>query len=145
MTNEQREAIKICEHYKNILYACNYEEGPERVGKAIDTVLSLIKEQEKQIENTTENYKNLIEDISMLAKELGLEDDATIDEIYIAIKRLKQKDKQIDLIAEKINEAYCNETSFYIWFEKAFGIKPDGNYSKEIKQYFERKVEDVES
>lgn len=50
--------------------------------------------------------------------------------------------KIIDLMAEKINEAYCNETSFYIWFEKAFGIKPDGNYSKEVKQYFERKVKE---
>ena len=50
MTNEQREAIKICEHYKNILYACNYEKGPERTGQAIDTVLSLIKEQQEEIE-----------------------------------------------------------------------------------------------
>lgn len=50
MTNEQREAIKICEHYKNILYACNYEKGPERTGQAIDTVLSLIKEQQEREE-----------------------------------------------------------------------------------------------
>ena len=49
MTTEQREAIKICEHYKNILYACNYEKGPERTGQAIDTVLSLIKEQSAEL------------------------------------------------------------------------------------------------
>ena len=51
MTNEQREAIKICEHYKNILYACNYEKGPERTGQAIETALSLIKEQQEKMEN----------------------------------------------------------------------------------------------
>ena len=50
MTNEQREAIKICEHYKNILYACNYEKGPERTGQAIETALSLIKEQQEKLE-----------------------------------------------------------------------------------------------
>ena len=61
MTNEQREAIKICAHYKNILYACNYEKGPERTGQAIDTVLSLIKEQQEEIEHLKENidYKTL--------------------------------------------------------------------------------------
>ena len=50
-SNEQREAIKICEHYKNILYACNYEKGPERTGQAIETALSLIKEQQEKMEN----------------------------------------------------------------------------------------------
>ena len=60
-SNEQREAIKICEHYKNILYACNYEKGPERTGQAIETALSLIKEQDKKIEHLKENidYKTL--------------------------------------------------------------------------------------
>ena len=70
MTNEQREAIKICEHYKNILYACNYEEGEERTGKAIDTVLSLIKEQEKQINLMAEyiSKQDVEEDVCMKNK-----------------------------------------------------------------------------
>ena len=53
-------AIKICEHYKNILYACNYEKGPERTGQAIETVLSLIKEQEEKITK----YEKIIHKIS---------------------------------------------------------------------------------
>lgn len=84
MTAEQKEAIKICTHYKNILYACNCEEGTERTGKAIETVLNLIQEQEVE---------------------------------------LHKKDKIIDELA------------------KAFK-QDDVRSVEEIKQYFERKVED---
>lgn len=140
MTNEQREAIDKLNKDKKC--SLDYEGYITIVRVAnLDTVLSLIKEQDKQIENTTENYKNLIADVSMLAKELGLEDDATIDEIYIAIKTLKQKDKQIDLMAEymikqdieedicmknRINADLCNENYT--------------NCKDCIKQYFERKA-----
>ena len=64
MTNEQREAIKICEHYKNILYACNYEKGPERTGQAIETALSLIKEQQEEIEKKDKQIDLMAEWIS---------------------------------------------------------------------------------
>lgn len=94
MTNEQREAIKICEHYKNILYACNYEKGPERTGQAIETALSLIKEQQEKMEN---------------------------------------KDKQIDLMAELVYKRFKAELLLEYGFES----------EEQLKQYFERKVEDV--
>ena len=94
MTNEQREAIKICEHYKNILYACNYEKGPERTGQAIETALSLIKEQQEKMEN---------------------------------------KDKQIDLMAELVYKRFKAELLLEYGFEN----------EEQLKQYFERKVEDV--
>ncbi len=55
-------------------------------------------------------------------------------------KENEKKDKMIDLMAGKINEAYFQENDFWSWFEKVFGIKPDGNYKKDIKQYFERKA-----
>ena len=140
MTNEQRKAMD--ELNKDKKCSLDYEGYITIVRVAnLDTVLSLMKEQDKQIENTTENYKNLIADVSMLAKELGLEDDATIDEIYIAIKTLKQKDKQIDLMAEymskqdieedicmknRINADLCNEN-----YTNCKGC---------IEQYFERKA-----
>lgn len=120
MTNEQREAIELVEYIADNTWTTKYIMSSD--SKKADAVLSLIKEQEKQIENTTENYKNLIEDISMLAKELGLEDDATIDEIYIAIKRLKQKDKQIDLMSRAFKQ-------------------DDVRTVEEIKQYFADLVE----
>lgn len=46
----------------------------------------------------------------------------------------------IDLMAEKINEAYFEENDFYLWFEKIFGIIPKGNYEEKIKQYFKTKA-----
>lgn len=144
MINEQREAIKILKEIQESNRAWlmqTKEENCEKIYlkdiEAINTVLSLIKEQEKQIENTTENYKNLIEDISMLAKELGLEDDATIDEIYIAIKRLKQKDKQIDLMAKYWNAglAMCDNC------DKIVEKYEKNNCENCIKQYFADLVE----
>lgn len=108
MTNEQREAIKICEHYKNILYACNYEKGPERTGQAIDTVLSLIKAQQEEISK----YKTLYER---------------------ALSDVVKTDKQIDLMAEIFYKRFKAELLLEYGFES----------KKEIKQYFERKVEDV--
>lgn len=134
MTNEQREAIEMVEYIADNTWTTKYIMSSD--SKKADAVLSLIKEQEKQIENTTENYKNLIEDISMLAKELGLEDDATIDEIYITIKRLKQKDKQIDLMAEEIimtKPINCTKTN-------EFSTKKIYMSKEEIKQYFADKV-----
>lgn len=68
MTNEQREAIKICEHYKNILYACNYEKGPERTGQAIETALSLIKEQQEEIEKKDKQIDLMAEMIDELSE-----------------------------------------------------------------------------
>ena len=129
MTTEQREAIELLEGIRDNTWTTKYIMSSD--SKKADAVLSLIKEQEKQIENTTENYKNLIEDISMLAKELGLEDDATIDEIYITIKRLKQKDKQIDLMTEIFYKKFKAELLLEYGFEN----------EEQLKQYFVELVE----
>ena len=74
MTAEQKEAIKICTHYKNILYACNCEEGPERTGKAIETVLNLIQEQEAELKK-----KDKI--INLIAKAFKQDDVRSVEEI----------------------------------------------------------------
>ena len=112
MTNEQREAIEICK--EKIIESFYDFPNPTSIElkdtdvEAIDTVLSLIKEQQEEIENITTNYKNLIADVSMLAKELGLEEDATIDEIYTTIRILKSKRinviEQLDCIEVKNKE-----------------------------------------
>lgn len=116
MTNEQRESIDYLKEsvliYKNTI---------PKISDAIDTVLSLIKEQEEEIAKYEKIYKEY--------------------DCYRWVKKLNKKDKQIDLMAKKINEAYCDETSFYNWFEKTFGIRAEGDYSKEIKQYFAELVE----
>lgn len=193
MTNEQREAIEDAQEFNKKFDCGKYK-------KSTDIILSLIKEQQEEIENITTNYKNLIADVSMLAKELGLEEDATIDEIYTTIrilkskrinvieqldcievknkeidklkaenkdllrklrnrvkqvkklekyslyksefsrlnKQLKQKDKQIDLMAFNLADYVM-----YYEYDKCRNPEMIKNKAEEIKQYFERKVEDV--
>lgn len=208
MTNEQREAIDKLTNGEKMdfvtLVRTFKKEGIEKFAvvrkEYLDTVLSLIKEQQEEIENITTNYKNLIADVSMLAKELGLEEDATIDEIYTTIrilkskrinvieqldcievknkeidklkaenkdllrklrnrvkqvkklekyslyksefsrlnKQLKQKDKQIDLMAFNLADYVM-----YYEYDKCRNPEMIKNKAEEIKQYFERKVEDV--
>ena len=150
MTNEQREAIdRLRRGLDDIWFATLYSQ--EEMDKDIDKVLSLTKEQQEEMENITTNYKNLIADVSGIAKDLGLEEDATIDEIYTAIRILKskrinvieqldcikRKDKQIDLMAKYIDkidvsEDFCEGRT-----------RCDEDCENCIKQYFERKVEDV--
>lgn len=168
MTNEQREAIEYLKEsvliYKNTI---------PKISDAIDTALSLIKEQQEKAENITTNYKNLIADVSMLAKELGLEEDAAIDEIYTAIRILKSKRinviEQLDCIEKKDREIeklekqskvidrqaqkyfeqtiYLNKIIdlmadiFYKRFKAELLLEYGFESKEELKQYFERKVE----
>lgn len=104
MTAEQKEAIKICTHYKNILYACNCEEGTERTGKAIETVLNLIQEKDKEIEKYKKLYQKALNDAVVTAHD-NMHKDKIIDELAKAFKQ------------------------------------DDVRSVEEIKQYFERKVE----
>ena len=135
MTNQQREAVeRLRKGIRDILFATLYSQ--EEMNTDIVSVLALIKEQDEKTENITTNYKNLIADVSSIAKELGLEEDATIDEIYTAIRILKskrinvieqldciqKKDKQIDLMARAFKQ-------------------DDVRTVEEIKQYFAGLVE----
>ena len=101
----------------------------------IDTVLNLIDRVEKENELQKENYKNLILDVSRIAIELGLEEDGTIDEIYA---KIKEKDKQIDLMAQCI-DIELSSLRLSIILNK--NVKPLESYKDEIKQYFEKKAE----
>ena len=90
MTNEQREAIKICEHYKNILYACNYEKGPERTGQAIETALSLIKEQQEKMENKDKQIDLMAELVykrfkAELLLEYGFENEEQLKQYFAGL------------------------------------------------------------
>lgn len=119
MTNEQREAIEYLKEsvliYKNTI---------PKISDAIETVLSLIKEQNKKIED----------------REKSLHDEIleNYDKQELLNKQLKQKDKQIDLMAELIGQdMMC--------------IRPEIECNKMthdckdcIKQYFERKAENEE-
>lgn len=112
MTNEQREAIEKLE-YVNRWYDCNNYYSRYELD-CIDTVLSLIKEQQEDIEK----YKTLYER---------------------ALSDVVKTDKQIDLMADEIimtKPINCTKTN-------EFSTKKIYMSKEEIKQYFERKVEDV--
>ena len=150
MTKEE-EAIENLTKLKNkkILYGSKIGiiiEDFKVLQEDIERVLNMLKDMKVQ----EENYKSLIADVSGIAKELGLEEDGTIDEIYEKIKEkdkeIEKKDKIIDLMAEHINYLsdelvqatgrneleFCNGNKCCI----------DSNYSCEqcIKQYFKQKA-----
>lgn len=105
MTNEQREAI---EELKSLSPSAG----------AIDTVLSLIKEQEAEMED--------LKNKSVLIKRYFKKCDL-----------IKQKDKQIDLMADEIimtKPINCTKTN-------EFSTKKIYMSKEEIKQYFADLVE----
>lgn len=133
-------------------------EKQKDMNKLINTVKSYkgqFKRQEKQIRELQKENKELKLDNLEKARILEVFDDRKYrkkylkerrkeepnllypdgDEIY---KRYYEQKKQIDLMAEKINEAYFEENNFYDWFEKIFGIIPKGNYKDKIKKHFEK-------
>lgn len=107
MTNEQREAIEYLKEsvliYKNII---------PKISDAIDTALSLIKEQQENIEKYEKIYKEY--------------------DCYRWVKELNKKDKQIDLMAEIFYKRFKAELLLEYGFES----------EEQLKQYFERKVEE---
>ena len=110
MTTEQKEAIEYLEEsvliYKNTL---------PKISEAIETVLNLIQEQEKEIEHWKNGFERELESNRENACEL-LKQDLII----------RKKDKIIDELA------------------KAFK-QDDVRSVEEIKQFYERKVENEEN
>lgn len=116
MTNEQREAIKYLKEsvliYKNTI---------PKISQSIDTVLSLIKEQQEKIAKYEKIYKEY--------------------DCYRWVKELDKKDKIIDLMAEfiatlDIEEDICANIENDNCDKMAFG-----ECENCIKQYFADKVE----
>lgn len=118
MTKEQEEAIKQLEGI--MLYGLSTR-VIERDIKAIETVLNLIQEQQAEIKSKGRTIKALQEAL----KERTEERDKHSDE------RAK-KNKIIDEMAEKL----WNE--HYLYYMQNHNI----NTKDEVKQYFERKVEE---
>ena len=98
MTMEERKrVIKIAQDFFNkhqLTMECNIE---AKEFQAFYHILLDYQKLQKENENQKENYKNLILNVSKIAMELGLKEDGTIDEIYA---KIREKDKQIDLMAE---------------------------------------------
>lgn len=117
MTNEQEEAIEKL-RYVNRWYDCNNYYSRYELD-CIDTVLSLIKENQTEIEK----YKSLYDR---------------------ALSDLVKAEKQIDLIIDEFYKKAKISTRCYLQksVEKCMKYK---NCKDCIKQYFETKVKNVES
>ena len=117
MTNEQREAIEICK--EKIIESFYDFPNPTSIElkdtdvEAIEIVLSLIKEQEKYIKDANDITEEMNGDIMRL------------------IYELKQKDKQIDLMAELVYKRFKAELLLEYGFEN----------EEQLKQYFADLVE----
>ena len=119
MTNEQREAIDRFKHLLNLKYTPFNGGRNVLIDKeAIDTALSLIKEQQAEMED--------LKNKSVLIKRYFKKCDL-----------IKQKDKQIDLMADEIimtKPINCTKTN-------EFSTKKIYMSKEEIKQYFADLVE----
>lgn len=125
MTNEQREAIETMQHW--IEYEKKHKDEINKADELIhiqDTVLSLIKEQEEEIAKYEKIYKEY--------------------DCYRWVKELNKKDKQIDLMAEMIDELSEYYTRYHgknNEFCKEICIEKDIDCKDCIKQYFAGLVE----
>ena len=143
MTNEQRESIDYLKEsvliYKNTI---------PKISDAIDTVLSLIKEQQEEIEKLKVNLAKSCADRTLDRETLKNQENENLEALYRAYnEEIKKKDMQIDLMAEKLAKAYhykMNECSL----KKKELNNIDCNKYKDctscIKQYFEDKVNSSE-
>lgn len=93
-----------------------------------------MSEEKKGIKNlskfTTRTFSQ--EDLDKMEKSLKLMEELE--------KEIEEKYMEIILMSEKINQAYFEENDFYLWFEKEFGILPNGHYEEIIRNYFEKIV-----
>ena len=84
--------------------------------------LQFFKEEYKKLEEENkklkDNYKNQIEQTTILAKALNLEEDAPIDEIYAEINKLKTNSIPTSVIEKKIGEV--NNSNGYSPVNKIF-------------------------
>lgn len=137
-------------------YIKNSEDITTEMKNDINKLLLEIKEKDKQIkdlklrkdnqekrfkiykENIDKQHEEIYENLVSEKEKYKYLYQKALDNTVKSDKKNIQLKKQIDLMAEKINEAYFEENDFYLWFEKIFGIIPKGNYKEEIKQHFEK-------
>lgn len=121
MTEEEQKAIELLKEEPG--YTLDYYIREN----AIDIVLNLINKQQKELD-----LKDKVN------KAITYNFEKTVDKLEIAYK-------VIDLMAEKINDAYFEENDFYLWYEKILGVQKEENYNymkNILKQYFYKKVEE---
>ena len=127
MTNEQREAIEICK--EKIIESFYDFPNPTSIElkdtdvEAIEIVLSLIKEQQDEIEKLKVNLAKSCTDRTLDRETLKNQENENLEALHRAYnEELDKKDKQIDLMARAFKQ-------------------DDVRTVEEIKQYFAGLVE----
>ena len=124
------------ERMHDLIHTCNagiekygiYDDLFQKDKEAIETVLNMLKEKDKEIANLKNEINEAWEEWNNLEQSSYEEETRLKDEI-------KKKDKQIDLMAEYINEIDVSE-------EICEGkTMCDENCKECIKQYFESKAD----
>lgn len=138
MTKEEKEAIKILEaqastKVRENQYLIFHKE-------ATVTVLNLIQKQEKTINKLKRHNKVLLRKLRNRVKEVKKLTKYSFykKEFATLNKKLKEKNKQIDLMAQCI-DIELSSLRLSIILNK--NVKPLESYKDEIKQYFEKKAE----
>lgn len=122
MTKEQEEAIERLKRIDVKFFISGMNEvsnyiidEADKVNNAIETVLSMLKEKDKEIER-----------LRYIKKSFD----------YVVQKETEKKNRQIDLMAEEINETDRGYTDYC-----EMKIECDRNCKDCIKRYYERKSE----
>ena len=110
---KKEQAIKECETLKRCLMQYSDEPNNIKSGQAIETVLNMIKEKDKELDIKEEQ-------IEYIKNEYG--------------KTIEEQGKEIDLMAEQL-------AGLVIWNNEKEEPIILGN-KEEVKQYFERKESD---
>lgn len=138
MTKEEKEAIKILEaqastKVRENQYLIFHKE-------ATVTVLNLIQKQEKTINKLKRHNKELLRKLRNRVKEVKKLTKYSFykKEFATLNKKLKEKNKQIDLMAQCI-DIELSSLRLSIILNK--NVKPLESYKDEIKQYFKKKAE----
>ena len=138
MTKEEKEAIKILEaqastKVRENQYLIFHKE-------ATVTVLNLIQKQEKTINKLKRHNKELLRKLRNRVKEVKKLTKYSFykKEFATLNKKLKEKNKQIDLMAQCI-DIELSSLRLSIILNK--NVKPLESYKDEIKQYFEKQTE----
>ena len=151
MTDEQRKAIENLSEINNLLKEELQNENITAILdyadlKSLDTVLSLIKKQQEEIDKLKVNLAKSCADRTLDRETLKNQENENLEALHRAYnEELQKKDKQIDLMAKFIEN---NMSEKKIINEICIKSKCNNEECHEddlkdcIKQYFERKVEE---
>ena len=130
MTNEQREAI---EDLKREYEQCNYTQSDLIIElDYAKEILSLIKEQQEEIEKLKVNLAKSCADRTLDRETLKNQENENLEALHRAYnEELQKKDMQIDLMAELVYKRFKAELLLEYGFEN----------EEQLKQYFAGLVE----